>query len=64
MKNKLILMFAVIAFYLFVMSGMEYHSGDTVAVATFYISMTYLLAFNFANSQFYRRHKGGSRKDL
>ena len=55
MKNKLILMFAVIAFYLCVMSAMTYNSGDTVAVVTFYASMTYLMAFFYANSQFYKR---------
>ena len=64
MKNKLILMFAVIAFYLFIMSGMAYHSGDTVAVVTFYVSMTYLMAFFYANSPFYRRRKNGKRKNL
>lgn len=55
MKNKLILMFAVIAFYLFIMSGMVYHSGGTVTVVTFYVSMTYLMAFCYANSSFYKR---------
>ena len=55
MKNKLILMFAVIAFFLFIMSGMAYYSGDTMAVVTFYVSMTYLMAFCYANSSFYKR---------
>ena len=64
MKNMLILMFAVIAFYLCIMSSMAYNSGDTVAMVTFYVSMTYLMVVFYANSPFYRRRKNGKRKNL
>lgn len=60
LKNECIIIITIVMAYMFVMSGMSYHDGDSASVVCFYISMTYLFIFWLANGG----HWHGSRKNV